>query len=232
MSAITGQPIETQVPVTKEAPSSKSKWLQLALITSGIAITIIASLVGILPLSYALAAKMVIIALPVNILIAVILRLVMPVPREENSGYSKYLNESTPFELGVAGPIVEEVLFRGILQGGLLVVLKRLIPATTVSILGMPFTIAGLIAIVTASAVFGAVHAMNDHKGAWGQAIVVGVSALFTEGPLAYFYGIEASMMAHILNNTIISAVLCCKPKEDSRSPQVRENPPVLIPAM
>ena len=94
----------------------------------------------------------------------------------KNSEYAKSIKKLGIIDVGLLGPIIEELMFRYIGQ-----------------------TIVGL---VPSSVVFGLAHAFNPHEGAITQAVLTTFSGLLY-GYLVANYGIEAPVAAHILNNTL-----------------------------
>jgi membrane protease YdiL (CAAX protease family) len=104
----------------------------------------------------------------------------------------------------VAVPIVEEILFRGILQSGIQKLFEISISSSMVA---LPFT--GPISTVTlatifvASTIFGAVHVFNDHKFSYLQAIHAFIGG-FAGGFMMTTVGLKAACAAHIVNNSAI----------------------------
>lgn len=129
---------------------------------------------------------------------------------DENSLYSKLLNKNL---LGVAlfAPIAEEALFHGGLQPLLTYTIALIVPAASAALFGPMFTVATVVSIVATGVIFGAVHYLNPHKGAFEQAVLASIAGV-AYGILTVQFGIGAAIAAHIVNNTICAMLMASKP--------------------
>lgn len=125
---------------------------------------------------------------------------------DKNSKYSQNIARSLLF-IALFGPIVEEGLFRGLIQPLLTKTIQILIPAAASSVFGSGLTIATLVSIIATAALFGVAHYFNPHQHAHIQAIACTLSGICL-GILSAQFGIGAAIAAHVANNTIISAAL------------------------
>ncbi|HEY2811484.1 MAG TPA: CPBP family intramembrane glutamic endopeptidase [Rhabdochlamydiaceae bacterium] len=186
---------------------------QLALIVTGIALTAILSSVGVLPAGLLVAAKVALIATPILILVAIVTTLFRSAGNKSedksNPGDEAYRKKfaKNPFYTCVGGPLLEEGIFRLVIQGTLQQILPKIVPAIAVSVFGFQFPMAIVIAMVASSIIFGAAHMSNHHSGAAYQSANAAISSLFVEAPLFYFYGFWASFFAHCINNTIVACL-------------------------
>lgn len=186
-------------------------WRQIIMIVSTIASAVFLSAVGVLPSSILVAATVGVISTTVTLAAVIVSSAMSGVETEEKpdeSGYHKRIMEMDPIKIAVQGPIIEEIIFRGILQGGLQWTLKKLLPATAISLLGLQLPVASVIAAVVAGAAFGYAHLANGHENSGYQAIHAGISGILVEGTMFAVYGLWASCLVHIINNTIISVIV------------------------
>jgi membrane protease YdiL (CAAX protease family) len=187
------------------------KIAQCAMIIAALGITIALSAAGVLPLTILTVAKISVIALGIKVVIAGVVSAYQKKEDEKESAYEKRIKEMHPIAPAVLIPIVEEGIFRGILQGGLYWVLARIVPLATVTLLGIQFSAAALASILIAGSIFGIIHATNGHDLANVQAFVAALSGVFVLGPLYHFYGLWASILDHIMTNTLATTMCHCK---------------------
>lgn len=183
-------------------------WAQVALIVSSIATAVILSSAGILPAAVLTVAKIGCISTAVSTVLVIMISTVFGRTEEKESKFRDKLKKITPFEVAVGGPVTEELIFRGILQGGLQWGLKRALPAAVMSVLGIQLPVASVVAAVVAGTVFGLVHLTNDHKGNKVQALNATLGGIFVEGGVFAVYGLWASCLTHIINNTFVATIM------------------------
>ncbi len=99
-------------------------------------------------------------------------------------------------------PIIEEGIYRFFLQRNLQTLLSSYLPLVTFSLLGYPMILPALAAIISAGIFFGTLHAFNDHKHAYRQAFACALCG-FSLGFLFSSFGLWASCLMHIINNTL-----------------------------
>ncbi len=110
-------------------------------------------------------------------------------------------SEHNVFLRTCVGPIIEEILFRGIIQPLAEMSFAYTLPAVTVELFGAPVTLAALVAIVATALIFGLAHLFNSHPRTGGQAIHTAVASLAL-GLLAVRVGLLASIAMHMVHNT------------------------------
>lgn len=112
-------------------------------------------------------------------------------------------NKETPFSVSVIYPILEEVVFRGLLQPSLRWAASVCLPDVTMKLAFLPaMSLASIVAVVATSVLFGSVHLINQHSGRKIQAMLATWGGI-TKGLLAINYGLGPAIGAHIMNNTI-----------------------------
>jgi len=113
------------------------------------------------------------------------------------------------------GPVLEEVLFRGLLQPVLLFGMASLFPQLA--------GLAAVIAVLIAGVAFGLAHLGNKHPNSHIQAALCVFSGIFY-GIVALQFGLGASIAIHMLNNTLLTAMrLLPRPSTDLEAAH-REN--------
>jgi len=171
---------------------------QLACTVAAVAIPIILSLGGLLPAAVWKIGAVVTCIFPVKLITSWLLSKALP-DRSQPTKYIEQIITMGPLHASITTPVIEETLFRGILQGGLTVGLRKIVPLTLVSLFGMPTFLSTLLAATIASTAFGLMHAGQSPM----QAIITGLGSLVLEAPLFHLYGLWASCLAHIVNNTL-----------------------------
>lgn len=141
--------------------------------------------------------------LMINIIIIKILDFIIGLPNNDNSEYCRYI-KNNPIYASVVGPIIEELIFRGILLPIMIAVMVELFPSTAsmTLCLGVTISTAAALSVLVTSIFFGALHLINEHKTAWIQAILSTESGILL-GLVSLHLGLGAAIGAHILNNTI-----------------------------
>src|SRR5579872_2362088 len=104
-------------------------------------------------------------------------------------------------------PIVEEGLFRGILQPLTTHAILFVAPTAAAAFAATSLSIAAAVSIVATGVIFGLAHLFNSHKNAHIQAITAIFSGIGWGIARAQF-GLPAVMAAHIVNNTIAVTLL------------------------
>ena len=97
------------------------------------------------------------------------------------------------------GPLGEEILFRGLLQGAFNKVGSAIFKDKEVDVFSHKIKLAPLVSIVATSVLFGAVHAPNG-PDSLGQVISAGTGGL-TLGLLRHRFGLISSLAAHSTQN-------------------------------
>lgn len=172
------------------------RWVELAAITTGIALTLFLSTKEIFPTFLLQTAAITVIGYAVmEIVDAIVMRIAPQLAGEIDAGSDNadIVTYGSPLEICVGGPIIEEGIYRLCLQGGLSTGLQVVLPS--VSLLGIPFS--AVMAMGVASAVFGYQHLGQIH------ACYAGLIALSTFSPLFYFYGMRAACFSHVIHNTL-----------------------------
>ncbi len=148
----------------------------------------------------------------------VIATVVFKLKQDENSDHEKFIDKHSLYAT-LIGPILEEGIFRGVVQPLTARAILLIIPAAGAAVLGSSITIATAIAIATTAVAFGAIHALNKHKQAHIQAGIATVGGI-SLGLIAARFGLGASMAAHILNNTLaISIAKFAKSTKETHPP-------------
>jgi|GEM_PF-1703834 len=219
MSSITAPAGTTASPPFQASFSERRSELKmrqtaLAIIVTGIAVTVLLSATGVLPAAVLSAAKISLIGVPVLYAAAVLVVFQINKRRDlaqnDSGNYARRII-GAPWKICVLNPIIEEIAYRGLLQAALQWGLKRVLPAAVITVCGAQIPLYACAAIIVASAIFGAMHAANDHNLSHVQAAVVGIQSLFLYSPLYYHYGLWASCLAHIMNNTLVHTMQAAK---------------------
>ncbi len=176
-----------------------SNTAQRKIIISAIALSILASSQDYLPGELIVAAKMLPIQMGGSMLLAGALLYFGFKPADQE--YADALASVSPFFVSVAGPLVEELQFRIILQNTSEWLITKMMPA---------FSYTALASIFIASSLFGSMHYFNSSKGHLTQAIVACFPGMVL-GNLYYQYGFAASFFAHCMNNFIAEALVSLK---------------------
>lgn len=111
------------------------------------------------------------------------------------------------WQVAVLIPVIEEIIFRVIIQGTIEFVAEKVFGDREVEIFSHKIKLAALISIVATSVLFGLAH-LSSGMGI-AQVVVTTVSGLVF-GILRHKYNPLASMAAHITNNTIVMIILRC----------------------
>jgi len=124
-------------------------------------------------------------------------------PTQEDEQYVRLVTESV-FKSAVIGPILEEVIFRGVLQPSLRWIVSVWLPDVSLKVAFIPpMALASMISVVATSVLFGFMHLTNNHSYKKFQALhATGIGIVY--GVLAANYGLGASIGAHIMSNTIL----------------------------
>lgn len=205
--AITSFPdINREVPLAPlpEANSSP-RWAELSIIITGIAAVIVLSYASVLPAYFILTAKISVLSTLFTFLLSAAFHVLTK--SKENEDPTVVNEDSTvkditenPWATCIVLPVVEEGIFRGLIQSGLQHLFFRILPAAIICTLPLP----ALIAMGISGLLFGAAHLSNNIK--W-QPIFSGLKGAVVYGPLFYHYGLLATIFAHTLNNTLVTTV-------------------------
>ncbi len=109
------------------------------------------------------------------------------------------------WETAVLAPVVEEIIFRGILYGFLRDVMEALLPDYDVPIFSFTVKLAALVAIVATAILFGWVHIANGIGVI--HAILAGTTGV-VYGILREKHGLISSTAAHMTNNALVVAAM------------------------
>ncbi len=139
---------------------------------------------------------------------------------ETSSQYSRLLQNDL-LSGAVFAPLAEEAVFRGGIQPMLTKVFQMIVPASAGALIGTPLSIASSISIVATGILFGAVHYLNPHKGAFQQAVMASVNGVAL-GILASQFGIGSALAAHMAFNTVPSAFSAFKPSAMDTKEELR----------
>ena len=99
--------------------------------------------------------------------------------------HSNQIYEDLPFAICVVVPIIEEIIYRGIL------------------LTGFTYILSDIVAILLSSFIFGIVHLTNNKNDSHKQSICAGIGGIL-HGTLMINYGLWASIGSHVINNTMI----------------------------
>lgn len=203
------------LPETDSGP----KWVQLSIIITGIAAVIILSYASILPAYFILTAEISVLSTLVTLLLSTALHVLtkskenedLNVVNEDSIVKEKDITEN-PWTSCIVLPVVEEGIFRGLIQSGLQKLFFRILPASIIYTFPLP----ALVAMGISGLLFGAAHLSNNIK--W-QPIFSGLKGAVVYGPLFYHYGLLSAIFGHVLNNTLVTTVkysLTSTPKEEN----------------
>ncbi len=109
---------------------------------------------------------------------------------------------SSPLASCLTAPIAEELLFRGLIQNGLPLLISSFVPESSESRL-FNLNSTAIFSLCFTSLLFGLMHLSNRHDKANVQAVATTISGLFY-GWLALQSGIYCSIAAHIAHNTLL----------------------------
>lgn len=196
--------------IKKQSPILK--WIELSLVITSIAAVIILSSVSLLPAYFLITAKISLIGTIINLLILVSLQ-TLQTPnngKEVEVSEEQDMMEKHPLIPCLILPVIEEGIFRGILQAGLQKLFYRIVPFTIIGTLPLPT----LLAIGIASLLFGAAHIPNNLK--W-QPLTTTISGVFN-GILFYHYGLAAAILKHTMNNTFVTTLQYLLEKEEKQA--------------
>ncbi|HSW72987.1 MAG TPA: CPBP family intramembrane glutamic endopeptidase [Chlamydiales bacterium] len=194
------------VPPIKEK-SQVFRWIELSLVITGIATVIILSFASILPAYFLFTAEVSLITSLLIILLHTLLAR-QQISNEEGAEKAEDIGEKNPLIPCVVAPIVEEGIFRGIVQAGLQNLFSRFLPNTLVWSLTLP----AILAIGVASALFGLAHLQNNYQ--W-QPLTASLNGI-GYGLLYYHFGLPAAIFKHVIHDTIVYTLKAYK----------EENPP------
>ncbi len=134
---------------------------------------------------------------------------------DNNSEYDKLLRKSL-LQASLFGPIVEEGVFRGVIQPLVTKSIQILVPAAAAALFGTGPSVATAVSVVATSVLFGAFHYFNPHKNVHIQAVTSTVGGLML-GCISAQFGIGASFAAHISFNSILGLFIACRPLDKDR---------------
>lgn len=119
--------------------------------------------------------------------------------------YAIYLNKSLSSHLSstLGAPLVEEILFRGIVQPFLAHSIILLFPTAAQAVFSPLLTTAMIISILATAILFGLAHFKNQTDYARCQVILSSITGC-AYGILAAEFGLQAAIAAHIINNSIV----------------------------
>ena len=190
----------------REVLDIKASWSHLALVTSGLAIPLVLSAMGRLPSSVLKVFKFAIYGMAFAHFTKLIIDAICS--RLGCKGCEipvDFIKSNRKFVIvtGVAGPIFEELVFRGALQTALHFVLKPLDPARVILLSSIKLPLSNVCAIAITAVCFGAAHTDKTHPNFY-YIPTTGTGLLF--GMLCNSYGLWASCFSHMLYNT---SILC-----------------------
>jgi membrane protease YdiL (CAAX protease family) len=221
--AITSFPdINREVPF-EPLPETNSgqNWVSLSIIITGIATVIILSYASVLPAYFILTAKISILTTLVSLLLSAAFHVLTKSKENEVQVVNENEDAVTdmtknPFTTCIVAPVVEEGIFRGLIQSGLQKLFFRILPASMICAFPLP----ALVAIGISSLLFGVAHISNNLKL---QPTLAALKSAVVYGPLFYHYGLYATIFAHCLNNTVATTI---KYSLTSMLTRKEENPP------
>lgn len=124
-------------------------------------------------------------------------------PEKRDSKYTK-LVLSRPLDTTIGAPLLEEGVFRGVLQPTLQRICQIALPVTgTLLFPGVAVSVATAAAILGTSLLFGAIHYTNPHENSHIQAITSAIGGI-PFGLAAARLGLGAAVGAHMMHNSII----------------------------
>jgi membrane protease YdiL (CAAX protease family) len=133
--------------------------------------------------------------------VSILLKVTNLLVEDENSEYEKSVLKF-PFLGTVVAPVLEEGIFRGLLQPLATRAILWIVPTAAALCFGTGLSVAMTVSIVATGAIFGLAHSFNDHKNAHIQAVLTTFGGI-AFGLIAGHYGLIAAITAHIINNTI-----------------------------
>lgn len=188
-------------PETQKAPS-KEVWQEFIPVISAIALGAIYS-----P-AFQLGAMVAPVAWVSWHTISGIFGLIYPSNPVQKSNYIKSLSEMHAFETCVEIPVIEELIFRGLLFDGVKKIAAFVVAERSILFpLGIAMPLTSTIAIAISSLAFGAVHLSNDHNDTARQFLYCTLSGIYF-GVMLEYLGILAPIGAHIVNNTFSISIL------------------------
>ncbi len=126
--------------------------------------------------------------------------------REDRGNEYSKLVRNFPLSGTLIAPVVEEGIFRGVIQPLIARSIIWLVPTATAAFFGAGFAVATAVSIVATATLFGFVHLFNQHKNSHIQATITGIEGI-AFGVLAAQFGLGASIAAHITVNTIVITI-------------------------
>ena len=184
-----------------------SRWIQLGAVASALGGACALSAAGVLPAAVLVSCAVGVTALLANVVLTNVVIYALNIEeKEEESEYSDAIKNIPPFITCVAIPIIEELAFRSLIQGGLYAGLSYVLPAAVITIAGFELPVAALASMVVAGVIFGLAHASNhpeDPLSAIMHTATATIAGVFVLGPLYYAFGLWGSALAHIANNTL-----------------------------
>jgi len=202
----------------KKHPYIANKWIQLSLIISSLAFVTFQSALNQFPASIFFAAKCVLIPFSIielSLLTIKIVQIIRERPSQESiSLFDQEIRSLPPLISCVGYPAVEEIFNRVPIQGGLGLFLKNILPNKTLPFFGASLPIWGLSTIVISGIIFGLMHAGYDDP--YPSTLHAWVSALLVQAPLYHFYGLTASLFAHIVSHTLAVTFLYLKSQQNN----------------
>lgn len=115
---------------------------------------------------------------------------------------AEYLEEAMGsfWETAVLAPVVEEVLFRQVIQGAFKKLAEKVLPDQDVTLFSQTMKLAVLVAVVATAVLFGLVHLGS---GLGIVQVILATSTGIVYGILKEKYGLTASISAHMTNNAV-----------------------------
>lgn len=123
--------------------------------------------------------------------------------QEAGEVYTKLLLENV-FKVAVVIPVIEEVIFRVIVQGTFHWIAQKVFPDRDISIFSHQIKLAALVSVVASAILFGLAHYSNGMGIT--QLVACTVMGLIL-GALREKTGILSSISAHITNNGILCGI-------------------------
>lgn len=180
-------------------------WMQIGLIVSAIALPVILSVIGVIPV-----LSPVVFYLGVAAVLVRIQTLYCSGRREWEDPFSEDMKKMTPFEIAIKKPVIEELLYRGVLQGGL-----------EWGLMGIVSTYSKAAAAVGASTIFALVH--SKPEGKWDtercfNAAGLAFSTLLIEGAVFAYFGLWASTMVKVVMGTVDAIIIQANKSRQSQT--------------
>ena len=192
---------KSNVPIVNQSSDPENNWTQKNWTNYLLKVSGIIVLGAVLTPNFSIGLIFGVVNLLISASIIVAANIISPIKHKENQPYHVFL-KSNPIYAAIIAPIVEELLFRGVLLPILQVIIASLVPATTAIFICGGISVASAIAILATAIIIGAVHLGNKHNGAHRQALlctIMGVSL----GAISVQFGLFAAIAAHMINNTI-----------------------------